>query len=274
MIRRKVRFSEGVGYWLLISQIEHARLSGWLASQCIDRFGVSGSAHGKPVLNEICQELLIAITHHDDGWRAWESAPQLDETGCPLSFVELALTDSLAIWNQSIAAAADIGPLAAWIVAGHFSALLVTSEHHAKDPAGMRWLDEMTERRQAWFQRWRAANEQFHTAELAGEALHWLQLFDVLSLWPCMAYPLANEVAAEAPAAYQFDPAWKLVQEIRPAADDANRMVIDPWPFPQNGLTMAAAAKLVPVREYATAADLLAASQPHGASWRLAPPRT
>ena len=118
MIRREVRFADGRRQWLLISQIEHARISGDLAERCMEQFGDSDSA-----LNTVREELLQAIVHHDDGWIEWEMAPRLDlDFGRPLSFLELPIDDALAVWSRSIDAVGKFGEFAAWVVAGHFSA--------------------------------------------------------------------------------------------------------------------------------------------------------
>src|SRR5262249_14641356 len=116
MIRRDgSAAAEAAGRWILISQIEHARLAVRLAEHWSGR----GFA---PLMPR--RELLWAVEHHDDGWRAWETAPGVDPTsGRPRSFVEMEPSDSVAIWTRSIDEAADAGPLEAYLVAGHFSSL-------------------------------------------------------------------------------------------------------------------------------------------------------
>src|SRR5882757_3486291 len=106
MIRREIELAEGERLWLLISQVDHAHISGELTRNLDERFS---------------HEVIEAITHHDDGWAEWEAAPKLNpEIGGPYSFLEMPLTESLAIWDRSIAAAREFGPLAGFIVAGHF----------------------------------------------------------------------------------------------------------------------------------------------------------
>ena len=131
MIRREVSFADGVKHWLLISQVEHARLSGVLAEKCLAMFAGDGQTAAR-----LQDELLAAITHHDDGWHEWEQVPRLDpQHGRPLSFLELSLDEALPIWDRSIIAASEIGQLAAWTVAGHFGALLATVSGHAEEAA-------------------------------------------------------------------------------------------------------------------------------------------
>src|SRR5262245_45303071 len=97
MIRRKLTLSNEAPLWLLVSQVEHARISGELAR------------HWKDVFS---QEVINAIAHHDDGWAKWEDSPKLNrEIGGPYSFLEMPLTEALSIWDESIAAARNFGPL-------------------------------------------------------------------------------------------------------------------------------------------------------------------
>ncbi len=269
MIRREVRFADGVPQWLLISQVEHARLSGELAGRCITRFGGSRNS-----LTDVRHELLQAITHHDDGWREWEIQPRLDsEWGRPLSFLELPLDESLEIWSRSIESALEIGELAAWVVAGHFSALLATVGHHATEAHARSWLRDLATRRSEWFTNWYSRNKLLHTAELAGEALKWLQLFDILSLWPCSQYPVKGEQGSDCPHPFLNVENWTLVREIRPEFQLADgkpcRILFKPWPFDEPQILLKAAASLVPVRHYTSSPELMAARNPLTAEWVL-----
>jgi Protein of unknown function (DUF3891) len=63
MIRRDIRLEGGAPAWLLVSQPAHARISGELARAWNE---------------ELPQEALEGIVHHDDGWYEWEAAPQFD----------------------------------------------------------------------------------------------------------------------------------------------------------------------------------------------------
>lgn len=269
MIVREVQFADAPPQWLLISQVEHARLSGELAKRCISQFGDTN-----PALSQVRDELLQAIIHHDDGWAERETNPRLDsQTGKPLSFMELPLAEALDVWRGSTDAASRFGDLPAWVVSGHFSALLCTIGHHSKEPIAREWLSEFATRRSEWFSNWHARNVTLHTAELAGEALKWLQLFDILSLWPCAQYPVPGEVIRKQPEPLNIEN-WMLVREIHPhfelTGNKHPRIVFSPWPFDEPELTITAASNLVSVRKYASSAELLAARVPFVAEWKLA----
>ncbi|QDT63935.1 DUF3891 family protein [Calycomorphotria hydatis] len=89
MIRRETE--EG---WLLISQVDHAHLAARIAA-----------AWGNKQIPKlpVPDMLLPAIREHDEGWRDWEQAPEVDlETGKPYAFHETPMSTSAHIWSESI----------------------------------------------------------------------------------------------------------------------------------------------------------------------------
>ncbi len=80
--------------WLLISQVDHARLAEVLAA-----------AWGNSQVSRLPMpaELVPAIRDHDEGWLDWEQSPTVDqETGRPLNFTEMPMEVSTRIWEKSI----------------------------------------------------------------------------------------------------------------------------------------------------------------------------
>ncbi len=65
------------------------------------------------------------------------------------------------IWDESIAAAQKFGPLAGFIVAGHFYNLLSDSEHASQPPRLPGW-QQSVKSRTAWLDEWIRANAR-HT---------------------------------------------------------------------------------------------------------------
>ncbi len=310
MIRREILLADAVPRWLLVSQVEHARLSYRLAQHCISHFGGGLAPSADPIAAaEVRNELLQAIRRHDDGWAGWEARPGLDpQFHRPLSFRELPLGEALANWNGSIRSAADVGPLAAWMVAGHFAALLEDSEKEHDEAQATHWLAKIAALRNSWFADWQALHPAVHTAKLAEEALQWLQAFDVLSLWLCSVCPAGGEIVPHWPDGYHIGPGKLLDMRLRPvqAADSSEKtrtgfriagvwlnfrslrrklcltpfpgnsetgstVTVDPWLFDLPELTIDATAHVVPAREYRDAADLLAAYTGRQLHWKLVP---
>lgn len=268
MIRRDVELSEDERCWLLISQVEHARLSGLLARN----------------LREILpHEACEAITHHDDGWTAWEAAPKINpHLGGPFSFYELPLEESLAIWDGSIDAARRLGPLAGFLVAGHFYNLLSQSEH-GDEPAAIAWLAAKRKLRTAWLDEWIRAGSG-HTLDQAKRAQQLLLTTDLLSLWLCGDAPIGmgDNGVLEQPTLkaraygvldeFQFNSIGfgrKHSTFENPNETLAWVVSMAPFPFHESPLTLSLMAHLVPVAEYNDWPQLQAASRPIELRWRL-----
>jgi hypothetical protein len=271
MIRREIELEEGERLWLLISQVEHARISGELTRQ---------------LANAPSHEVVEAITHHDDGWAEWEVAPKLNpEIGAPYSFTEMPLTEALVIWDGSIAAARKFGPLAGFMVAGHFYSLLSNSEQ-AGQAAAVAWLAAKRKARTAWLDEWLRANPT-HTLDQAKRAQHQLLMADLFSLWLCCDAPLAGDAAtvqedspikrraATLMSEYQFS----MIGSGRRHATPDNMtealawvIAVEPYAFAPSPLSLSLNAEFVPVAHYQRWQDLKVASRPMELRWRLMPP--
>jgi len=269
MIRREIRLADGARGWMLISQIEHARISAQLASHAIHQFGAARERAGSSSTPaSVCQETLDAILHHDDGWADWERAPRLDpELRRPLTFTELEPAEALAIWTASIDAAAAIGPLAASMVAGHFMRLLDHGDTLHTYSAAVAWRDQMTYRRGAWLAVWHALDPAAHTPAVAAKALEWLWAFDEISLWFCTTCPAAGEVDAKAPPSYLAGRGTPVEMQLLAADARAGRAAAAPWRFDGNKIAIVAVGQAVPAHGYADSQALVAACRPHRQSW-------
>jgi len=247
MIRREVNLEGSGPQWMLISQIEHARLSGDLARH----WGTGGIE-----LLEPNEEVLRAIYHHDDGWAQWETHPRVDpHNGRPFAFTEMPLDDSLAIWRRSIELSAEIGPLAAWIVAGHFSALLRDSSS-AGDGRAIAWLGEFEKRRAEWLAEWTGNQGAAQAQAIADRALAHLRLFDALSLWFCCAERSEPHLLRCPGGVCRFVPASQAV-------------TIAPWPLRVPELQVEVVGDLVEAQPYTDRTLDLTLRRRHKLCWRL-----
>jgi hypothetical protein len=254
MIRRDVAPPSA---WILISQIDHARLAAQLAEHW-------GAGEFPPLWP--AAELLWAIKHHDDGWRDWDLTPAVDPTsGQPRSFTEMVPADSLAIWTASIETARQAGPLETYVVAGHFCVL-------ARRVIG--WLDEETRRDLVGpflathdrlmadcLSQWRAHDSQRNTPAAADLALAQLQFFDALSLWFCCS-PSSETETVQAPAG----PLLTLVPR------SAEIVEVDPWPWRVPRLDVEIEGRQVATGRNQSRQELAACStQSARLSWQLHP---
>ncbi len=254
MIRLDIQAEGAEPAWMLIDQVEHARLSGALA----EHWGVHNFFPLEPR-----DFVLAAIYRHDDGWAHYDRPPGLDpHSGHPLSFTELDVKAAQTIWARSIQQVADLGPLAQYMVAGHFVALRRDGDR-ADTREGVRFVCEYEARCHQWLRQWHEIDPQTNTTGRARRALGQLQLFDALSLWFCCAQ-------RRAPSTFVTPEGVEL--ELRPR--DAHTVEVVPWPFVVDRLDIQARGRQIPARFYTDQASLAAAAAvPAELYWTLTPSR-
>jgi hypothetical protein len=170
--------------WLLISQVEHARIAAEIAANW--RLPVA--------LEALRSEFLFAVEHHDDGWREWEQAPTIDDDGEPRDFMEMPMPVATGIWTASIEVAARSSPWCGLWISRHFYYLAELALEHRDDPSDRAAAQQFVKEQFAAQRRWRADVDAHDvtTIELAG--LHALQFFDRVSLWLCCAERTAEQM--------------------------------------------------------------------------------
>jgi hypothetical protein len=95
--------------WLLTTQVEHARIAGLIAA--------SWNFPGKRPHDDV----FLAISRHDDGWRPVDAAPGVTQAGAPGALPDMDIKDLLPIWSRSVQLLVDEGKThAATLVASHF----------------------------------------------------------------------------------------------------------------------------------------------------------
>ena len=236
MIRRNLTLDGNSSLWLLIPQTEHARIAYELARNWgVPPLTVPEPATGVPE----------TILRHDDGWRVWEQRIDVDpQSGRPLSFTEMPPDVAHAIWQRSIIACSDLGPLAQHLVAEHFMHLRSSGDSSDTDEAAQ-FLREFQLRSDKWLLEWQRMDPQSHTSEIANRALEHLQLFDAMSLWfSC----------AERTQPREFDTPDGIAITLTPL--DSVHVSATPWPLSVPSLQLCITGRVVPARAYEDAADL------------------
>jgi hypothetical protein len=200
-----IRRGDG-GDWLLIDQIQHARLAAEIARAWgNERFKpltrdlpVALAARGDERPDEDWRlariSMAIAVARHDDGWGQWDWAPHVDPgTGRPRDFREMRMQDATAIWTRSVAACnTKLSPVSAYAVSRHFCYLAEqvrgSGRHDAEDRAAVtRFIQQQAALRaqlESESARFGWQNVFLRHRELA---YHVVQFFDRVSLWLCCA---------------------------------------------------------------------------------------
>lgn len=107
MIRRPYN-DEG---WILITQMDHAALSGALMVQW------GNAAFAAPAPKD---EVLLGISEHDNGWEEWDKRPEIHlQTRTPLHFNELANQAYSEIWRRGAERYRKSHPYACLLIVSH-----------------------------------------------------------------------------------------------------------------------------------------------------------
>jgi Protein of unknown function (DUF3891) len=213
--------------WWLITQPEHAALSGEIAAN-----------FGHEDFPSIDPTIVSAIAKHDAGWNLFESdpdqPPRLHLDGRPLSFFEVEPQSFLRAWAASIEGAQEESAKGGYMVSQHFAWLGEYRLKRAGDPPEVQDLIRnflaVEHRRQLDLQR---------GYEMSGwnALLPLLQFCDLFSLYLCCG----SRQSAEFPQPLPGHP-------IR-ARFDGNTCVLTPTPFAAKWSAM------VRARHYPVASD-------------------
>jgi len=251
MIRRDAMTGPGDARWILISQVEHARVSGELARH----WGAARFAALEPYAT-----VLSTVIRHDDGWAEWDCMSAVDpRTEPPQSFMEMSVLNADRIWSQSIDRSRDLGPLAQYLIASHFIQLRRRGGTLVGE--ARRFLDTYEPQAQVWLDEWRQQNPVRNNLEVAQRALRQMQFFDMLSLWFCCA-PRTESSTVSAPSG----------QRVTLTPQSSERISISPWPLSVSTLRLHAWAWSVPARPCKDQSDLTACEgRRETLSWQLVP---
>lgn len=99
--------------WILISQHDHAELSGEIMKYW-----------GNKEFDGLDREVLFAIGEHDNGWKEWDSSPKVNSVSrYPMNFLEMSSSDQSEIWRRCFKRHSANHPYASALIALHFGKL-------------------------------------------------------------------------------------------------------------------------------------------------------
>ncbi len=207
--------------WQIVYQTDHADLSVAFARAWAER----GPHH---------DSLIVAAERHDDGWAVWEQAPQVDETGKPVNFLEVGVPAHLAFYRAGIAAITEQDAYAGLLVSMHGAGIY--QQRYGLDPGlGLSraaevqdQVDEFVAEQEAKF----GGDPGEHRGDY-----DLLQLFDRLSLYFCLRDVEAGE-AAELQG-YRFEPVgpWHVRLDPFPFVDSPARFELLRYVLPKRAWT-------------------------------------
>lgn len=244
--------------WLLISQVDHARLAGEIAAAW-------GNNETPPLP---CPEWLVtAVRCHDDGWREWEGSPRIDPaSGRPRDFLEMLMVEATAIWSWSIAACARV-PMGSLWVSRHFQHLARLALNSRSDRDDIAALERFLANQRDVEHEGRSTaaglsltDEDYE--QLADRGFRYVQMFDHMSLWLCCALRSKPQEFA-----VPFSADIRLVP-----TDDGSTIIIEPWPLRVDELPLTVPGRRIAASVFANDLeyrDSLDASTPSKLHWIL-----
>jgi hypothetical protein len=237
------------GHLLLIRQTDHAALAGQLA----EHWG--NALFSLPVPR---QAILVAATHHDDGWLLWEAAPRIDPaTRRPYQFTDMPLVEHAAFYRAGISRILAESPYAGLLVNMHLAGLY--QRRFGTDP-GMQLKPRTPDEEQALLAIMEQLQDQQRTlgAQLPASGVpapfleenylrtnyKLLQVFDRLSLYFCTDRPRETTLGP-IPLDYEGRETQLVLRPV-----DGQTVTVSPYPFDIDPLQVSVRASVVPDRAY------------------------
>lgn len=263
MIRRAYH-----GGWVLISQRDHAALSGALMA----RWGNESFAPPSPYA-----EVVLGIAEHDAGWDAWDATPEIHaETGYPLQFTELTSEAYIPIWRRGVEHHREASPYAALLIALHTEHLarrrLEKVLGHAADEeaAALTAFIAETEKLRQELTDAVTARSETTSERLEGEIktnFRLLQIGDLISLELC---------GSSGPFSVERVPARVMGRvasvTFEPASEDV--LVAHPYPFSEPDVRVSVSGWILRKKVFSSSAELrdsLREADPINLRFRLEP---
>lgn len=253
MIRR-----ETASEWILITQIEHARIAHVVAELWRDV---------NPVLLD--DALMFSIEHHDDGWNNWDSNPKLaGETNRPLSFTEMSIFDSSKIWSDGIEVCAQHSAQAGLLSSQHFAWLAEhISNNDGKPSEEKECARHFIQQQETNQSNWMRKTSTSYLDSLPSK-LEVLQLMDRFSLWICSD---PSEQPAS-PMRSNNHPTFSLKQSDH--ISEHNRVEVHNFPGLTSAITIEAKCKRIPIEKTQNSNNLaqaIIAQHTDTIDWQLLP---
>jgi Protein of unknown function (DUF3891) len=236
-----------------VRQVDHQRQCGRMA----ERWGNEAFARPEPFA-----PIIDAARLHDEGWRGWEEAPEVNADGRPVDFPELDRAVHVRLYREGVARALERGPRVGLLVSMHGQGLYEARlgldgpapPRSSRREVVRRWLEEQDAVQ-------RRARREIGGPAAERDAWAWagyrlLQAWDLLSLYLLWRdLPRARGGTIPSVPREVGDPGVDIrVEPIGPSA-----CTLDPFPFPGDEVDLPVRARMIPDRVYPSNDDLRAA---------------
>jgi hypothetical protein len=195
--------------------------------------------------------LSRAAAVHDEGWRAWEAAPQIDSAGQPEDFVDVDRREHVEIYRRGIEHARALDTCVGLLVSMHGRGLYEARLGLDGEPRPR--AEMLPEVRRFLAEQDRAFERHSPRCGDLWDAYRLLQAWDLLSLyatWRSLA--AGREGVLTAVPRHRGDVGVDI--QLRPGG--AETVILEPYPFSEAPTPLPVDARSIPGRRYSSAADL------------------
>ena len=244
----------------MISQNDHGDLAGQFAAH----WGNEQFANLEPY-----QSMVLAAETHDNGWWDWDIYPSIDEQGAPIPFTRTPREFRSSFYAKGIDNVAARDPYAGLVVSMHGVGLpqkrygTMPTMVDRDDPYSQNFIAEREPTHKTMIEKLRQTEQ--YAGVTSGERI-WhnyllMQVFDRLSLFFCSNFDITAVAAAGAHtregkpyygATIQPTPSKPGDEQgqIQLRVQDAQTIVVDPYPFDESPLRVSVRGKLIPKMKY------------------------
>jgi len=251
---------------LLILQVDHSRVTGWLAAH----WGNDDFARPSPYA-----AMVLAAQEHDTGWWDWEIKPQLNSEGLPPDYIgsikHLGGKVWLDFYRHGIQRLAEQDPYAGYIVSLHSDGLLTQGRgllpympDYASYPEVKEFLAEQESYRAELMEQLKSSSAygDFISEEQLWTNFKLMEVYDQMGQFVCNRYPFNSTQRKNGPSPTMSN----VPVPRRPGKDDTiltftikdeSRAAVAPYPFDIDPLIVSFQGRLIPKRRYASQDEFL-----------------
>jgi hypothetical protein len=251
---------------LLILQVDHSKVAGWLAAH----WGNESFARPSPYA-----AMVLAAQEHDTGWWDWEIKPQLSSEGLPPDYIgsikHLGGRVWLDFYRHGIERLAEQDPYAGYIVSLHADGLLTQGRGLLKYMPDFtvhlevkEFLGEQ-ERYRAELRKQLEGSVEY--GDYISEERLWtnfklMEVYDQMAQFVCNRYPFNSTARKNGPSNTMSN----MPTPTQPGEADAiltftvedeSRATVAPYPFDVDPLPVSFQGRLVPRRRYGSQQEFL-----------------
>lgn len=232
--------------WRIVTQQDHARLSGEVASAW-------DAPDFLPPVSK--QRLIEAAIRHDDGWQELDRYPPLDSSGVPFNFRTVPTGKHVAVWRRGLAQIEAEKPFVALLIAQH-ARWLYTHFSHEGSPEELRqaqaFIDEMT---QLMARRLETLLAHDSVHRVAVEPAHLLACRRLLGFYDFLSLRLLGAMGRS-----QFDEPVAFAERaqrigLSEDAGDKHAIRVYPWPFKAERIELTCPSTVLTRRSFAGSAE-------------------